>query len=53
MQLNCEIVQKTSKAGNPYRVLRVQLSEKPPVTKDVFIDDAEIAILSMSQNSSN
>lgn len=53
MLLNCDIVQKTSKTGNPYRVLRVTLSEKPPVSKDVFVTDAEIAILSMSQNSSN
>ena len=53
MLLDCNIVEKTAKAGNVYRVLRIKLSDNPPVSKDCFITDAEIGILSMSQNSSN
>lgn len=49
MQLECNVVQKTSKAGNPYMVLRVTLCQKPLVQKDVFIDEAELAILSLNQ----
>lgn len=54
MLLDCTIVEKTSKAGNPYIQLRIKLCEKPLVVKDVFLEDAEIAILSLNQeNTSN
>lgn len=49
MKLECNVVEKTSKAGTPYLVLRIQLSEKPSVTKDVFLNDAEVAILSLNE----
>ena len=45
MQLECKVVEKTSKAGNPYLVLRVELGNN--VKKDVFLNDAEVAILSL------
>lgn len=48
MLLDCKIVEKTSKAGKQYVQLRIQLCEKPLVTKDVFLEDAEIAILSLN-----
>lgn len=48
MKLECEVVQKTSKAGNPYLQLRIQLSENPKVFKDVFLEDAELAILTIN-----
>ena len=45
MQLECNVVEKTSKAGNPYLVLRIDLGNN--VKKDVFLNDAEVAILSL------
>ena len=48
MQLECTINTKTSKAGNPYTVLSVVLSHQPLVVKDVFLNDAEIAILQLN-----
>ena len=48
MQLECNIVTKKSKAGNDYTVLSVVLSQSPKVTKDVFLTDAEIAILQLN-----
>lgn len=45
MKLDCEVVQKTSKAGNPYLVLRVDLGSN--VKKDVFLSDAEVALLTI------
>lgn len=46
MLLECSVVEKTSKAGKPYLVLRVDLGNN--VKKDVFLNDAEVAILSLS-----
>jgi len=46
MLLECNVVEKTSKAGNPYLVLRVDLGNN--VKKDVFLNDAEVAILSLN-----
>lgn len=46
MQLECTVVEKTSKAGQPYMVLRVNLGNN--VKKDVFLNDAEVAILSLN-----
>lgn len=46
MKLECEVVQKTSKAGAPYLVLRIDLGSN--VKKDVFLNDAEVAILSIN-----
>lgn len=48
MLLNCEIVNKTSKAGNPYVQLRIVLCESPRVVKDVFLEEAELAILKLN-----
>lgn len=48
MLLDCEMVTKKSKAGNDYTVLEVQLSENPPVKKDVFLTDAEIALIKLN-----
>lgn len=48
MLLECNMVTKKSKAGNDYTVLTVQLSEQPKVTKDVFLSDAEIALLQLN-----
>lgn len=48
MTLNCEVVQKTSKAGNPYLVLRVDLGSN--VKKDVFLSDAEVALLTLNSS---
>lgn len=48
MQLECNMVTKKSKAGNDYTVLSVVLSESPKVTKDVFLSDAEIALLQLN-----
>lgn len=50
MLLECSIVEKTSKAGKPYVQLRITLCKKPLVVKDVFLEDAEIAILSLNQS---
>ena len=50
MPLKWTVVEKTSKQGNPNTVLRVELGNN--VKKDVFLNDAEIAILQLnSQNS--
>lgn len=46
MKLDCTVVEKTSKAGKPYIVLRVDLGNN--VKKDVFLNDAEVAILSLN-----
>ena len=51
MKLECEVVQKTSKAGNPYLVLRVNLGSN--VKKDVFLNDAEVAILTINSSDNN
>lgn len=51
MKLDCEVVQKTSKAGNPYLVLRVDLGSN--VKKDVFLNDAEVAILTIHSSDNN
>lgn len=48
MTLNCEVVQKTSKSGNPYLVLRVDLGSN--VKKDVFLSDAEVALLTLNSS---
>lgn len=48
MQLECNMVTKKSKAGNDYTVLSILLSQLPPVTKDVFLTDAEIALLQLN-----
>lgn len=48
MLLECNMVTKKSKAGNDYTVLSIQLSESPKVTKDVFLSDAEIALLQLN-----
>lgn len=47
MKLECNVVQKTSKAGSPYLVLRIELGSN--VNKDVFLNDAEVAILTLNQ----
>lgn len=49
MQLECNMVTKTSKAGNEYTVLSIVLSDSPRVVKDVFLNDAEIALLQLSK----
>lgn len=48
MKLECNLVNKVSKAGNPYTSLRIQLLESPPVFKDVFVTDSEIALLQLN-----
>lgn len=48
MQLECNMVTKTSKSGNPYTVLQVQISQSPPVYVECFLRDAEIAILQLN-----
>ena len=48
MQLECNMVTKKSKAGNDYTVLAVVLSQSPLVVKDVFLSDAEIALLQLN-----
>jgi hypothetical protein len=48
MNLHCEVVEKTSKAGNPYQVLRINIGSG--VKKDVFLNDAEVAILSLTSS---
>ncbi len=50
MKLECNVVEKTSKVGNPYVQLRITLSEKPRVVKDVFLEEAELAILSLNSS---
>ena len=47
MLLECTIVEKISKKNEPYVQLRIELSKNPRVCKDVFLEDAEIAILSL------
>lgn len=49
MLLECNTVTKKSKAGNDYTVLSIVLSEQPKVVKDVFLTDAEIALLQLSK----
>lgn len=51
MQLECNVVEKISKAGSPYNVLRIDLGNG--VKKDVFLNDAEIAILSLCNSANN
>lgn len=48
MLLECNVVTKKSKAGNDYTVLSIQLSDAPKVVKDVFLSDAEIALLQLN-----
>lgn len=49
MLLDCNLVTKKSKAGNDYTVLSIVLSEQPKVVKDVFLSDAEIALLQLGE----
>ena len=46
MRLECTIVEKISKAGSPYQVLRIDLGQG--VKKDFFLNDAEFAILKLN-----
>lgn len=48
MQLECNMVTKQSKAGNDYTVLSIVLSQSPKVVKDVFLTDAEIALIQLN-----
>lgn len=48
MQLECNMETKKSKAGNDYTVLSIVLSTSPKVVKDVFLTDAEIALLQLN-----
>lgn len=48
MQLECNMETKKSKAGNDYTVLSIVLSQSPKVKKDVFLNDAEIALLQLN-----
>ncbi|MBP3635813.1 MAG: hypothetical protein J6D28_05200 [Bacilli bacterium] len=41
--MKCEIIRKTSKTGNIYYVLSVQLTET--YSKDVFLDKSEVELL--------
>jgi len=47
MLLECNIVQKTSKAGNPYNVLQVEILDKPRVCVECFLNDSDIALLQL------
>lgn len=48
MQFEGNMITKKSKAGNDYTVLSIVLSQSPKVTKDVFLTDAEIALLQLN-----
>lgn len=48
MKLECEVVSKTSKAGNPYNVLRVVICESPKVVKDFYLEDSDVALLQLT-----
>lgn len=45
MLLECTVVQKISKAGNPYNVLRVDLGHNAYL--EPYITNAEIAVLAL------
>ncbi len=45
--LKAELVQKTSKNGNPYTVLELSITDK--VKKQVFLSDAEIELIKITQ----
>lgn len=46
--MKCELVEKTSKAGKKYIVLQVHLT--PSYSKDVFLDNAEIELITLYGN---
>lgn len=48
MEIKCTLEEKTSKAGNPYTVLVVHLTDT--CKKYVFLDPAEIELLKMKEN---
>lgn len=48
MQLECNMITKVSQKGNNYTVLSIVLSQSPKVVKDVFLTDAEIALLQLN-----
>lgn len=43
--MKCEIVEKTSKAGNKYKVLQIHLT--PNYSKDVFLEEAELQLITL------
>ena len=51
MLLDCKIIERTSKAGNPYVVLQIDIGLG--CKKDVFLNDSEKAILALQQTADN
>ncbi len=49
--MKCEIVEKTSKAGNKYKVLQIHLT--PGYKKDVFLEDAELELITLYAQQQN
>lgn len=51
MLLECKVVEKISKKGEPYLVLSIDLGMC--CTKDVFLTDSEKVILSLRETAEN
>lgn len=49
MLLECEVRPKVStKTGNPYNVLAVKVTDKPPTWLELFIDSNQSALLAIA-----
>lgn len=47
MNIECKLVEKTSKNGKPYQCLEIKIAEG--YVKTVFLDKAEILLLELSE----
>ncbi len=51
MNIKAELIEKTSKSGNQYVVVSIYLT--PNLTKDVFLDKAELEAIKLYANQVN